>query len=297
MEPCALRFKNSSNYVGIALCFLITEDLPNLDRWKSWVEESKGLCRPWFHCSDDKAHQVTQPWVLDHAVSSPLEETKHGDVSLVRAESRLYKAVLDYNYELLTSGESHVIYHMIIFVSGQHIPVTSFRVVYDHLLRDRHGKSYMEVLPAPSYKRPSSSSRKHRRLFRQFGYSALKRGEVPVAKQFKMLNIKDAVEFVKMTQDEKYMDMWSDPSSRTASSSAAGLAPDELAFPFWMYRTLNQSWKDMHLRFLNKGKFLFWEDMGANGRAKAFDRITPAIQTQIEQDGALFARKFTRLHS
>lgn len=44
MEPYALRFKNASSYVGSALCVLVTEDLPNMDRWKSRVEESKGVC-------------------------------------------------------------------------------------------------------------------------------------------------------------------------------------------------------------------------------------------------------------
>ena len=71
----------------IALCFLVTKNIINLDIWKKWWSGYEDYINIYSHYS--KKGEITQPELTKNRVKAV--PTRWGDISLCNARHQLYK--------------------------------------------------------------------------------------------------------------------------------------------------------------------------------------------------------------
>lgn len=75
----------------LALCFLVTRDVENLDLWRDWMAGNEHMVNVYVHISPDKDAALTSPFLRARRIRGAVP-TAWGTTSLVKAQGRLYRA-------------------------------------------------------------------------------------------------------------------------------------------------------------------------------------------------------------
>ena len=256
--------------------------MSNLNVWKEWIKSSRGLCEAFFHYSDDDAKKITQSFVSNRRIDKNIP-TSHGSVNLVYAEGLLYNHLLHMNDQ--KEDDKMPLFVVSCLLGPFSIPVRSFENTYNIIFK-RPFKSFMMVVPRREIL-PSNVTRLCRARRRAIKYNLIPH---PVSDLDKCLHLHDMLEFCEMSNDKDFMAAFDDICwERNVSSS--GLAADERAFVFWMFRKLGNDMNKLYERFpLGRGLWFFAEF--EHGRGKKFQNIDETLSRKMQNERTLFARKF-----
>lgn len=258
----------------IAICFLVTKDLSNLDVWKNWWKGYEHLVSVYAHYSNPEG--VTQELLIKNRV--PAVPTKWGDLSLVVAEGKLYETAL--------KDKDNAFFAL---VSGTDIPVRSFEYIYDRLFQDRY-RGFLGY-------RKIGSFRGDTKLFNQadecLGF--LKKfklfGPGFVADQWKVLSRRNAEDFLRMFQNVEYVKLFSlDSDGGCIRIVPDSLAPDEIMYASFMaWKTGGKMYRD----FRYSGPT--WVDFKLESaiHPREYRQITKKLADDLCYANVFFARKFS----
>lgn len=253
----------------IALCFLVTKNLENLEIWEKWWEGNENKISIYVHY-DKKG--VTQDLLTENKIKKTVK-TKWGDLSLVKAEKNLYEEALkdkDNKYFLLLSETC--------------LPIREFSYVYRRLNRSPKGIiSYNQWDPygkdddyVPFIDKPKCI-----KILKEFSFFT----KVYTADQWKVLGRKNAIDFIKMTEDKKYKELFSAFCIEVVPDS---VAPDELMFINylkWKYKKLSKEIRQGLVTYVD-----FKEKDPVH--PKSYKNLTKNLENLICDTNAMFARKF-----
>jgi hypothetical protein len=256
----------------IALCFLVTKNIVNLDVWKKWWEGNEHLINIYAHFS--QVGPITQPELLENAVD-PVP-TKWGDVSLINAEAQLYKKAIQ--------DKRNVSF---ILISDTCIPVRSFHKIYQRVTSDKKRGlvAYRSLSPyefrddvAPFIKDGECDS-----LLKKYGMYNRK---VYAADQWKALSRHNVQDFLKMLKDTAFVRLYNNCIKVVPDS----LAPDELMYVNWM----NRKYKGQLSTQFRSGGITFVDFKGKAIHPIDYKQVTKNLSDDICDTNSLFARKFPK---
>jgi len=256
----------------IALCFLVTKNIVNLDVWKKWWEGNEHLINIYAHFS--QIGSITQPELLENRVD-PVP-TKWGDISLIYAEAQLYKKAIQ--------DKTNVSF---ILISDTCIPVRSFKKIYQRLTADKKRGlvAYRSLNPyefrddvAPFIKDGDCDS-----LLKKYGMYGKK---VYASDQWKALSRSNAKDFIKMLEDTKFKQLYETCIKVVPDS----LAPDELMYVNWM----NRKYKGHLSSQFRGGGTTFVDFKGKAIHPIDYKQMTKNLSDDICETNSLFARKFPK---
>lgn len=263
----------------IAICFLVTKNIVNLDVWEKWWNGYEDFINIYAHFS--VIGNITQPVLLKNRVE-PVP-TKWGDISLVIAEGQLYKEAL--------KNPSNKFFAL---VSDTCIPVRSFEYTYKRLFNDSSHSRPRGLLGyrvidrfSPDDASPFTPSDECNRSIEKSGvYGRTRRGknQVYASDQWKILNRSNAKAFLKMLEDKEAYLLYTNCIKIVPDS----LAPDELMYVNWMNKKtkgqLKKHFRDFASTFVDfKGKAI---------HPINYKQMTKGISDEICYSNTLFARKF-----
>lgn len=296
-EP--LQFRSPQYHGKLALCFLVVQNPKNFDVFRKWYAGYEDYINIYAHISgpryDDPNYEwIPEIWSNRVDVKGPCIEhiaTKWGTLSLVKAESILYQTALadpDNKYFCLLSESD--------------IPVWSFEDVYKTIFKNPN-KSFLtydaekstshnmfsDIGCFPAKYIPTTKEYKRKYPKKTKIWDDLRRWTLYNAHQWKVLNRRDASEFVKMAQDSEYM--YSYDNCFTYDPEA--LAADEYAFPNWI--VLKDGPDGLKKRFNNvQTTFVDYPEDDATHPLE-YDDLNEKVIEELCEDGQswnLFARKF-----
>ena len=255
----------------IALCFLVTKNIINLDVWKKWWKGNEDKINIYSHFS--KKGSIDQPELTKNRVN-PVP-TKWGDISLVNAEKQLYRAAY--------KNKSNVSF---VLISDSCVPVKSFNIVYKKLTKDVKrgiapyrslGKYYKDDLAPFRDKKPCISLLDKFNFFTETAYAC---------DQWKALSRNNVKDFFKMYKNKNYVKLFSKFCTEIIPDS---LAPDELMYINWLRYLYGSKNLSKHLR---NGLVTYVDFKGKAIHPINYRQITPALKDYICYSGGIFARKF-----
>lgn len=249
----------------IAICFLTTSNIVNLDIWEKWWKGNEHLINIYAHFS--KKGQINQKILLDNRVK-PVP-TKWGDISLVNAEYQLYNKAYKNKQN-----------KFFILVSATDIPVKSFKFVYSRLFRNIN-KGILPYRRVEINKLFKTDKENCKELLDKFGF--LKK-VVYAADQWKALSRNNVKDFLDMYKNKGYIKLFSDYCMKIVPDS---LAPDELMFVNFL------KWKYNNLtKYVRKGGITYVDFKGKAIHPLIYEQITNALRKKICDTDSMFARKF-----
>jgi hypothetical protein len=296
MAPTRIRSKksprkysvpnNSLEYKGqIALCFLVVQNIKNMDVWRKFLKGYEKYFNIYVHISGDK-YDLKDYWYPEmwnnrvEAYGLKHIDTKWGTVSLVKAESIIYKAAL--------KNKENKYFCML---SESDIPLWTFPELYKFVM-NRPKKSYLsfstirgkdedvftECFPEryiPSSNHARSRNQRDRRTWKTWSSS-----------QWKILNRRDCKEFVRMASNKIYVDSY----DNCFLLEPDRLAPDEYMFSNWI--SLKYGTKELKKRFINyETTFADFKDDDPV-HAIEYEDISTGLKEDFCFNKPMFARKF-----
>jgi len=275
----------------VAICFLVTRNITNQDLWNKWMQGYEHLINIYVHISGPEMENKDfwDPLLWNNRIENygvNAIKTKWGTTSLIIAEGLIYKAALlnpDNKYFCIMSETA--------------IPLWDFPVFYKRLFKYPN-KSYLQTETMkggdddlflecfPEHLIPTSKKpRPRKRNSRDMRYWLWKKTH-----QWKILNRRDAIEFVKMIEDKNYIEAYTNCFYQLKKDDPR-LAADEIAYPNWII--LKYGSPAIAKRFKNYEST--YVDFAAAGiHAKTFKRITKGVKETICRDKPFFARKFEK---
>lgn len=269
----------------IALCFLVVQNIKNINLWRKFIEGYEEYINIYSHISGDKYNlqNYWQPELWDNRVENyglSHVPTKWGTVSLVEAESIMYRAALK---------NKENIYFCII--SESDIPLWTFPEFYNIITR-RPKKSYLALRSIrysdsdifltcfpekyiPSSNKARSREQRNRRHWQTWA-----------ASQWKILNRRDAKEFINMTKNKLYMNSY----NNCFIHDPKRLAPDEYMFGNWI--VLKYGVKELKARFIRHDSTFADFDSDDPTHALEYDNIDKYMKEDLCDNKPVFARKF-----
>lgn len=250
----------------IAICFLVTKNIVNIDVWDKWIDPKK--CNIYSHFS--QIGTITQQILLNNRVN-PVP-TKWGDISLVYAEGELYK-------EAFKNKQNK----FFILVSDTCIPVRSFKYLYNRLFKNTK-KGILGYRLIGNYKddpEPFIKDGKCDSLLKKYRFYSNK---VYAADQWKILTRSNVRNFIQMLGDPDLNKLFTDCIRIVPDS----LAPDELMYVNWMNKKVKGKLKD-HFR---AGGPTFVDFKGKAIHPVNFVQMPKGLADDICYSNTLFARKF-----
>ena len=250
----------------LALCFLVTKNIKNLDVFEQWISGYEHLVNIYAHFSE--IGTIDQPILLKNRVHAV--PTKWGDISLIYAEAELYK-------EALKNTDNA----FFILLSENCIPVRSFEYTYNRLMSDKKrgilayrdvGKFY------PDDCEPFMSEGSCGKLLDKFGFY----DHVYAADQWKALSRSNAKDFMKMLSNVNWIKLFTECIKIVPDS----LAPDELFYVNYMNQKYGLSTQFRH------GQVTMVDFTGKAVHPINYKQITPKTADLICESNSMFARKF-----
>lgn len=284
-----MKSKPELKYRGkIAFCFLMVSNIKNINAWRKFFQGYEQYYNMYCHISgqkyDQKDYWDPEAWnnrVEVYGVKHT--DTKWGTVSLVRAEGLIYKAAI--------KDKENKYFCML---SESEIPLWTFPEFYNMLTikLQRTGKSYLtysslrgvdediftECFPErfiPSSNKARSRSKRDRRKWTTWS-----------SHQWKILNRRDAKEFLRMCNNEVYMKSY----ENCFKLEADRLAPDEYMFSNWI--SLKYGPNDLKKRFYNEETTFVSFDEKHPEHALEYDDIDEDLKETFCYYKPYFARKF-----
>jgi len=255
----------------IALCFLVTKNIINLDVWKKWWKGHEDKINIYAHFS--KKGSITQPELLKNRVKAV--PTRWGDISLVNAERELYKKA----YKNKQNAQ-------FILISDSCVPIRTFDVVYKRLMKDKKrgilpyrslGKYYKDDLV------PFKDKDKCIKLMEKFNFFT----ETSYAcDQWKSLSRQNVHDFLKMYKNKSYVKLFSRFCTDIIPDS---LAPDELMYINWLRYMYGSKNLKKHVR---NGLVTYVDFKGKAIHPITYRQITDNLKRELCYSDGLFARKF-----
>lgn len=251
----------------IAVCFLVTKNIVNLDVWAQWWQGYEDYINIYSHFSE--IGKITQPILLNNRVS-PVP-TKWGDVSLVFAEGQLYK-------EAIQNKENK----FFILVSDTCIPVRTFPYIYNRIMNNKKGMlGYRLIGSFKDDVEPFIREGDCDGLLSKFKFYGKK---VYASDQWKILNRNNVKDFLKMLESPQFKKLFTDCIKIVPDS----LAPDELMYVNWMNKKTKGK---LHLHFRDFAP-TFVDFKGKAIHPINYRQITKNISDDICETKSLFMRKF-----
>jgi hypothetical protein len=281
----------------LALCFLAVQNIKNMDVYRKWYAGYERYFSIYCHLSGPRYPESTDGPAGDYkwdpelwlnrvdAHGIPHVPTKWGTMSLVKAESLIYKAGLK-------DPENKIF----VLLSESDVPLWSFPEIYSLLMGQKRSyltyestrfidhDMYLKCFPkkfVPSTKPVSSRTRLNTTTY--------------TAHQWKILNRRDAAEFVKMADNHKYMSAYENCFKHDPNR----LAPDEYSFSNWI--SLKYGPRELRKRFRNlQTTFVSFDETAEH--ALEYDDISADMlnefcldqryETKDGRGSSMFARKF-----
>lgn len=252
----------------IAICFLTTKDIENLEIWENWWKGNEDKISVYAHFS--RKTGITQKILLDNRV--PPVPTRWGDISLVHAERQLYREAL--------KNKSNKFF---LLASNTCVPVRSFSYTYNRLMKNKKkgmvawrdfGKiEYGDPLPFIT----EGNCDKY---MKQYGFY---KDPLYTCDQWKILSRPNAKDFLEMYKEKNYVKLF----ERCIKVVPESLAPDELMFINFM----NHKYRgDLKSQMRNK-LVTFVDFKGKAIHPITYKQITPSVREAICETNAMFVRK------
>ena len=256
----------------IAICFLITKDVPNPEIWERWWRCFEDRVNIYSHYSVGKEKNVTLPWLKKGRVK-PVP-TKWGDISLVKAEGQLYKqAIKDKDNKFF------------ILVSDTCIPVRTFMYTYTRLMRSPN-KGIMPWFREEKYKITDSDFEpfiKSIKCTPTLVTEKIVGAPLYSANQWKALSRSNTKDFLSMLNDKIYMGLY----TRCIEVVPDSLAPDE-----FMYANFLKNKHKTISKVMRNGAVTTVMFRGSAIHPISYKNITPVLRADICDNMTMFARKF-----
>lgn len=255
----------------IALCFLVTKDLYNLNLWEEWLKGNEDKYSIYVHFSNSK--NITQDLLIKNRVT-PVP-TQWGDISLVKAEKNIYK-------KAMKNKENK----FFILLSESCIPVRNFNYVYRRLMRNIK-KGILTYRNIGAYDNPEDivpfiSKKECINLMYKFEFIDK---DMYASDQWKILSRNNVNDFFEMFTNKNYVKLFEKFCIAIIPDS---LAPDELMYiNYLVYKYGKRFKKQIRNRTVT---YVDFEDDAIH--AIAFKDITPILKEDICYSNAMFARKF-----
>lgn len=257
----------------IALLFLVTKDIVNIDIWKNWMKGHEDYFSVYSHYSLKSDDNVKQKLLTDSRVFPVF--TKWGDISLMQAERELLKNALQDKRN-----------KYFILLSDTCIPLHTFEHTYDYIFSDPRGildysdfhKMSKDDNPVPfHYNIECNDLLKKYHFHKGMSYSS---------HQWKVLNVQNAKDFVAMFQDSDYVKLFTNYCIEVVPES---LAPDELMYINW----LKFKYGDKFKKQIRQGAVTQADFKGKAIHPIPRTEIIPSVKRYgCSEDGPLFARKY-----
>lgn len=250
----------------IALCFLVSRNIVNLNVWREWWAGQKEKINMYAHFSNKKG--ITQAELCENRVRAV--RTQWGDISLVKAEYELYnEAYRDKNNKFF------------ILLSETCVPIRKFSVVYNRLMKDRKrgmasyrsiGRYDEDLTP---FRAKCSDLMDQYQFFDRTCYAC---------DQWKALSRSNVTDFFKMWEDEQYVELFSKYCLHVVPDN---LAPDELMFINYLRL------KKGKLSDVLRNRVVTYVDFkGKAIHPIAYRQLTSQLSDDLCTTDSLFARKF-----
>jgi hypothetical protein len=269
----------------IAFCFLIVQNVKNMDLWRKFFRSYEDYFNIYVHISgnryDEKNYWYPELWnnrveVYGHKHTA----TKWGTASLVKAEGIVYETALE-------NPENKYF----CLLSESDIPMLSFPRIYNLMNRTLGDKKsfltfdssrgfdsamFKDCFPTEYIPVNDRSKVYDRRYWTMWNIH-----------QWKVLNRRDAYEFVEMCKDKKYFDAY----ENCFVYNPEALAPDEYMYSNWI--TLHYGSKGFKKRFINHQTT--WVDFDATAiHALEYKKVPKKLVRDICDNSSIFGRKFTK---
>jgi len=255
----------------LALCFLVTRNLENLEVWEEWIKGHEDKVKIYAHY-DKKG--VTHKILTRNKIKKTIK-TKWGNLSLVKAERNLYEEAL-----------KHKPNKYFILLSESCIPVRSFSYIYNRLMKQSKGiMSYHKWDPYDHQDNdltPFKNRNACKRAMKDFGFFD---GNLYTSDQWKILSRKNVQDFIKMFKNHEYIDLFKAFCIEVVPDS---VAPDELMFINYL------KWKYGNISSQVRQGVVTFVDFNENSaiHAKKYKTLSKNLQDWICDINAMFARKF-----
>lgn len=262
--------KPLKNKGKLALCFLVTGDLHNLELWERWWKGYEHLVGIYVHYSKNKSADVTQDILIKNRVR-PVP-TRWGDISLVYAEKQLYRKAY--------KNPSNKFF---ILLSGTCAPVRTFEHTYRRLFSNTYkGIIAWRDIGKIDYYNPSPFKIGGRcdKWLRKYG---LYKDPYYAGDQWKALSRHNVRDFFEMFRHSDYVNLF----TRCIDIVPDSLAPDEfmyINFLAWKYHgKLNRHVRNRLVTFVDfEGKAV---------HPVTYRQITRYLKDGLCETNALFVRK------
>ena len=257
----------------IALCFLVTKNIINLDIWKKWWSGYEDYINIYSHYS--KKGDITQPELTKNRVKAV--PTRWGDISLCNAEHQLYK-----------KAYSNKTNKMFILVSDSCVPLKTFKMVYGKLMKDKtRGIAPFRSLGRYDREdmvpfRPKPDCIKLMEKFRFFDK------DVYACDQWKCLSRNNVLDFLAMYRNKSFMKLFKKFCINVVPDS---LAPDELMYINWLQQRHGFGGKNLK-KVLRNGLITYVDFNKEAIHPLNYKQVTPRLKEYMCDSGAIFARKF-----
>ena len=257
----------------IALCFLVTKNIININLWKKWWKGYEDYFTIYSHYS--KKGDIVQSKLVNNRVD-PVP-TRWGHISLVHAEKQLYKKAF--------SNKSN---KMFILISDSCVPVKPFKTVYQKLMKDkkrgivpyRSIGRYSHDDMAPFRSRPKCIDVMEKyKLFSKDLYAC---------DQWKCLSRPNVSDFLGMYRNKTFMKLFDYTCIDIIPDS---LAPDELMYINWLQ--IKHGFGSKNLNKVVRNGLITYVDFNSKAiHPLNYRQVTPKLKENICYSTAIFARKF-----